>query len=70
MAQAGQVPADLRAGRARVPEESTLAHGILWEGAAVARRSTRTRADSGLRARAQHRAVPAELAVARVAGLA
>lgn len=38
------------------------AHGILWEGAVVARRSIRTRADSGLRAKAHLRVVPVERA--------
>ena len=59
--------------RAAALEVSGLkaAHGILWEGAVAARRLIRTRADSGLRAKAQLLAVPVELVgAARAAELA
>jgi hypothetical protein len=52
-----------------VAPERKAAHGISWEGAEVARRSIRTRAASGLRARAQPRVVLGERAAARSAEL-
>jgi hypothetical protein len=58
------------AGRALALVELTLAPGILWEGAVVVRRSIRTRAVSGLRAKAQLLAVPEErVGAARAAAL-
>jgi hypothetical protein len=68
----GQVPVELvPAGLAPALEELTLAHGILWEGAVVVHPSIRTRAVSGLKAKAQLLAVPAErVGAARAAELA
>lgn len=61
----------VRAPVALVVSVLKAAHGILWEGAVAARRSTRTQADSGLRARAQLRVVLEERAgAARAAELA
>jgi len=67
LVQAHQVPAD----RAPAAGGLTRARGILWEGAAVVLRSIRTRADSGLEAKAQLLVVPAErVEAAPVAALA
>jgi hypothetical protein len=49
-----------RAELALVAPELKAGPGTLWEGAVVARRSTRTRADSGLRAKAEVRVVLVE----------
>jgi|HubBroStandDraft_1064217.scaffolds.fasta_scaffold08749_2 hypothetical protein len=57
------VPAQVaRAELALVAPGLRAVHGILWEGAVVARRSIRTRADSGLKAKAQFLAVLVERA--------